>query len=55
MPKKPTEKVIEACKKKINPRDVITALFSEVPELREPAIAAGVIKEVDGYVDESED
>ena len=54
MPKKPSEKVIEACKKKINPRDVITALFSEVPELREPAIAAGVIKEVNSYV-ESED
>lgn len=55
MPKKPTEKVIEACKKKINPRDVITAIFSETPELRDAAVSAGVIKEVDGYVDESED
>lgn len=54
MPKKPTEKVIEACKKKINPRDVITAIFSETPELRDAALSAGVIKEVDSYV-ESED
>ena len=45
MPQKPSTKVIEASKSKLNPKDVLTAIFAETPELREPALADGIIKE----------
>lgn len=44
MPTKPTSEVIEASKHKLNPRDVVRVVIQETPELRDAAIAAGVVK-----------
>lgn len=43
MPYKPTKEVIEAAKVKLNPLDVVRAVIAETPELRDAAIAAGVV------------
>lgn len=44
MPTKPTPEQIEAGKKKLDPRDVMRVIFQETPELRDSAIADGVIE-----------
>lgn len=46
MPIKPTKEVIEASKHVMDPRDVIRAIFNEVPELGRAAVEAGVMHEV---------
>lgn len=46
MPVKPTKEQIEAGKKRLNPKDVLTAVIASTPELREPMIAAGLVKEI---------
>lgn len=43
MPTKPEKKVIDACKVKLNPKDVVRVVMQETPELRDAALAAGVI------------
>lgn len=45
VPTKPTKEAIEAGKKVLDPRDVVRVIIAETPELREPAIAAGVVVE----------
>lgn len=47
MPTKPTNEQIEAGKKKLDPRDVLRVVIQETPELRDAAIAAGVVKKVE--------
>lgn len=48
MPTKPTKEQIEAGKKQLDPRDVIRVVIQETPELRDAAIAAGVVQKVEG-------
>mgnify|MGYP004445352945 CR=1 FL=1 len=47
MPTKPTKDIIDAAKVKMNPKDVMRVVIQETPELRDAAIAAGVVKKVD--------
>lgn len=47
MPTKPTQEVINASKKKINPKDVVRAIINETPILRENALKAGVVFETE--------
>lgn len=44
---KPAEEVINASSKKLDPRAVLTAIISETPELRDAAIAEGIVQEIE--------
>lgn len=48
MPRKPTQDIINAAKKKLNPVDVLTAVLNEpeCAELRQSLIDAGLVKEI---------
>ena len=45
MPTIPKDNVIEACKRKLNPKDVLSVIISETPELRVPLVEKGIVKE----------
>lgn len=45
MPMKPTPEMIEAGKKKLNPKDVLTVVIAETPDLRDALLHHGLIKE----------
>lgn len=46
MPSKPTKDVIDAYKVKLEPRDVLRVIINETPELKQPMLEKGLIKEV---------
>lgn len=43
MPTKPTKDVIEAAKKNLDPRAVLTAIVNEVPELNQALVAKNLV------------
>lgn len=46
MPKIPDKKIIEASKKKLDPRAVLSAIINETPELKEGLLKAGLVEEI---------
>lgn len=46
MPKKPEKKVIEASKKNLDPRAVLSAVINETPELKDALLQAGLVEEI---------
>ena len=46
MPKQPDKTTIEASKKKLDPRAVLSAVINETPELRDALVAAGLVEEI---------
>lgn len=47
MPKKPDQKIVDASKKHVDPKDVLIAFIQETPELREKLLKDGIIYEVE--------
>ena len=46
MPKKPDKEIIEAGKKKLDPKAVLSAVINETPELRDALLEAGLVEEI---------
>ena len=46
MPKKPEKNIIEASKKKLDPKAVLSAIVNETPELRDALLQAGLVEEI---------
>lgn len=46
MPKIPDKNIIEASKKKLDPRAVLSAIINETPELKEGLLKAGLVEEI---------
>lgn len=46
MPKKPEQKVIDACKKSLDPKDVLNAIVNDVPELAQALVDKGLAVEI---------
>lgn len=46
MPKKPDKATIEASKKSLDPKAVLSAVINETPELRDALVAAGLVEEI---------
>lgn len=46
MPKQPDKLTIEASKKKLDPKAVLSAIINETPELRDALVAAGLVEEI---------
>lgn len=46
MPTKPTQTVINAAKKSLDPKEVLTVIIAETPELRQAMIDKGLVKEI---------
>lgn len=46
MPKQPDKITIEASKKKLDPRAVLSAVINETPELRDALLKAGLVEEI---------
>lgn len=46
MPRKPDQRIIDACKKHVDPKDVMIAFIQETPELRKKLLEDGIITEV---------
>lgn len=46
MPKKPEKEIIEAGKKKLDPRAVLEAIINETPDLRDALLQAGLVEEI---------
>lgn len=48
MPTKPSKRVIDACKKTIDPKQAVLTLIDSDPGLRQAAIDAKIVREVGG-------
>ena len=46
MPKKPDKMTIDASKKKLDPKAVLSAVINETPELRDALLEAGLVEEI---------
>lgn len=46
MPKKPDNFTIQASKKKLDPKAVLSAIINETPELRDALLKAGLVEEI---------
>lgn len=46
MPKQPDKLTIEASKKKLDPKAVLSAVINETPELKEALLKAGLVEEI---------
>ena len=46
MPKQPDKVTIEASKKKLDPKAVLSAVINETPELRDALLKAGLVEEI---------
>lgn len=46
MPKKPDQNIIDAANKVLDPKEVLTVVISETPELRDALLHEGLIKQV---------
>lgn len=46
MPKKPDINIIEASKKSLDPKAVLSAVINETPELRDALLKAGLVEEI---------
>lgn len=46
MPKIPDKYTIEASKKKLDPKAVLSAIINETPELCDALLAAGLVEEI---------
>jgi len=46
MPKKPDKMTIDASKKKLDPKAVLSAIINETPELRDALLEAGLVEEI---------
>ena len=42
MPTKPSKEIIDACKSKLDPRDVISVVINETPELSQAIRESGI-------------
>lgn len=47
MPTKPTKEVIEASKKKLDPRAILEAVLNDTPELAKPLMERGLVEKVE--------
>ena len=46
MPKQPDKVTIEASKKKLDPKAVLSVIINETPELRDALLKAGLVEEI---------
>lgn len=46
MPKKPNKTTLEACKKNLDPVELVLTIINETPELRQDALDAKIVREV---------
>ena len=47
MPRKPSKEILELAHKELDPKDVLTAIISETPEIKKALFDAEVIKVYD--------
>jgi hypothetical protein len=46
MPTKPSQEVIEACRRAIDPREVMEVVINETPLLRQSLLSAKLVEEI---------
>ena len=46
MPKKPDKRILEAAKKKLDPKDVLNAVVNDIPDLADELVRKGLAREV---------
>ena len=47
MPKKPSKEILELANKELDPKDILTVIISETPEIKQALFDAEVIKVYD--------